>query len=123
VNVHHGILPWFRGTHCDLRQMTEGLPGGFTLHTMEAQVDRGRILDRVEVATADQCGHDYPAYLMRSQQAEIACAKQFLSALGATGEFPAPPPDPPLFAGRSSRWFRTPEMRELRSWRQEGWSL
>lgn len=124
VNIHHGILPWFRGTHCDLRQMMEGLPGGFTLHTMEAEVDRGQILDRVEVATADQCGHDYPGYLMRSQRAEIGCAGRFLSILGSTGELPAPPPlDPPLFAGRPSRWHRTPDLRELRLWRQDGWSL
>lgn len=123
VNIHHGILPWFRGTHCDLRQMREGLPGGFTLHTMEAEVDRGRILDRVEVATAAQCGRDYPGYLMRSQEAEIGCAGRFLSRLGSTGERPDPPPDPPSFAGRSSRWYRTPDLRELRELRREGWSL
>lgn len=123
VNIHHGILPWFRGTHCDLRQMSEGLPGGFTLHTMEAEVDRGRILDRVEVATAEQCGHDYPGYLMRSQLEEIGCAERFLSGFGSTGELPAPPPDPPQFAGVRPRWHRTPTLGELRGFRREGWSL
>ena len=47
-----------------------------------------------------------------------------LGLLALSAVLAAPPPlDPPLFAGRPSRWHRTPDLRELRLWRQDGWSL
>lgn len=44
INIHHGILPNFRGTMCDLYALYEGRGAGFSIHKMESKIDSGAIL-------------------------------------------------------------------------------
>jgi methionyl-tRNA formyltransferase len=48
VNIHHGILPNYRGTMCDFYALTEGRTPGFSIHSMNEKIDDGKILKVVE---------------------------------------------------------------------------
>ena len=49
LNIHHGILPKYRGTMCDLYALIEERPAGFSIHQMESKIDTGAILRVKEV--------------------------------------------------------------------------
>ena len=49
INIHHGILPDYRGTMCDLYALFENRPAGFTIHKMESKIDNGAIIRVKEV--------------------------------------------------------------------------
>ena len=68
INVHHGLLPEYRGTLCDLFALSENRPAGFTIHQMTERVDAGCILAKGIVSESGE--RDYLAYLARTGQAE-----------------------------------------------------
>lgn len=49
LNIHHGILPQYRGTMCDLYALSEGRPAGFSIHKMEPKIDAGDIISTTNV--------------------------------------------------------------------------
>ncbi|MBC7429944.1 MAG: hypothetical protein H7336_15125 [Bacteriovorax sp.] len=53
INIHHGLLPDYRGTMCDLWALHEERPTGFTIHVMEKKIDNGSIIRRVQTSTPD----------------------------------------------------------------------
>ena len=44
INIHHGLLPEFRGTMCDLWALYNNRPTGFSIHVMEKKIDNGGII-------------------------------------------------------------------------------
>ena len=46
INIHHGLLPSYRGTLCDLWALAEGRPSGYTIHMMTPKIDDGSILSQ-----------------------------------------------------------------------------
>jgi methionyl-tRNA formyltransferase len=53
INIHHGILPNYRGTMCDLYALSENRPAGFSIHKMESKVDTGAIIRVKELSFKD----------------------------------------------------------------------
>ena len=51
LNIHHGILPKYRGTMCDLNALSEGRVAGFSIHIMDEKIDNGDIIKVVEVSS------------------------------------------------------------------------
>jgi methionyl-tRNA formyltransferase len=51
INIHHGLLPEYRGTMCDLWALFENRPTGFTIHKMEKKIDDGFILEKIETTS------------------------------------------------------------------------
>lgn len=51
INIHHGLLPDYRGTMCDLWALFENRPTGFTIHVMEKKIDNGAIIRRIETSS------------------------------------------------------------------------
>lgn len=49
VNVHPGYLPYNRGRNAQIWSIIDGTPVGATLHYMDAGVDTGPIVDRLQV--------------------------------------------------------------------------
>lgn len=47
INIHHGLLPGYRGTMCDLWALFDDRPTGFSIHMMEKKIDNGAIIRRV----------------------------------------------------------------------------
>lgn len=50
INIHHGLLPDYRGTMCDLWALKDDRPTGFTIHVMDKKIDNGAILKTVQTS-------------------------------------------------------------------------
>ena len=85
INVHHGLLPRYRGMYCDLYALAEGRPAGFTVHVMDAGLDTGRILLQEVVA---QSAKDYVAYLGRAARQEGPALARLLRRIQREGRLP-----------------------------------
>ncbi|MCP4913267.1 MAG: hypothetical protein GY909_09110 [Oligoflexia bacterium] len=68
VNIHHGILPKYRGTLCDLYALSENRPAGFTIHMMNKKIDAGKIIKAVEVDSGTE--KNYAQYLSKAADIE-----------------------------------------------------
>lgn len=51
INIHHGLLPDYRGTMCDLWALYNDRPTGFSVHVMEKKIDNGSIIRRIETSS------------------------------------------------------------------------
>lgn len=76
INLHHGLLPDYRGTFCDLYALSERRPAGFSLHKMERKIDHGDIY-AVETVS-DQYEPSYMNYLKKTEEKELEIIKEFL---------------------------------------------
>lgn len=114
LNVHHGLLPGQRGTMCDLWALYEGVPAGFTIHRMDARIDAGRILRRVEVSDGSE--RNYPAYLLRSSRLERQAVADLLAEAGRAGL----PEGAPNEAGRQIAHRHNPGWRQIMQMRRRG---
>ncbi len=85
INLHHGILPNFRGTMCDLYALYEGRPAGFSLHKMEAKIDAGTIYSTTEVSSKEL---NYWHYLATSHRQELVKIKELLNQIESLGQLP-----------------------------------
>lgn len=77
INIHHGQLPIYRGTFCDLYALFENRPAGFSIHKMEEKVDAGEIYSVQTVNNGSE--RDYEKYLKAAEILEIKTLKKFLS--------------------------------------------
>lgn len=68
LNIHHGILPKYRGTFCDLYALAEGRNAGFTIHQMNEKIDAGKILAVREVSCPGE--KNYISYLSAASKIE-----------------------------------------------------
>lgn len=78
INVHHGLLPTYRGTMCDLYALYENRPAGFSIHKMEKRVDAGKIFRVQEVATGEV---DYIHYLSKTNAYEFNALKDLIKEI------------------------------------------
>lgn len=68
INIHHGILPKYRGTMCDLYALSENREAGFTIHQMNKKIDDGLIFTAKAVSKGDD--NDYVNYLQKGAAIE-----------------------------------------------------
>jgi len=66
INIHHGILPKYRGTFCDLYAMYEEREAGFSIHKMSEKVDAGDIY----YVHSSPPGKNYIKYLAQTSKTE-----------------------------------------------------
>lgn len=85
INLHHGILPNYRGTMCDLYALFEGRSAGFSLHKMEEKIDAGTIYSTTEVSSTET---NYWKYLATSHTQELEKIKQLLDQIEILGCLP-----------------------------------
>ena len=83
MNIHHGILPDYRGTLCDLYALSEGRPAGFTIHNMNKKIDAGRIFVRKEISVPGET--NYIKYLSRSGKEEGRALSDLLNQISESG--------------------------------------
>ena len=67
INIHHGLLPNYRGTMCDLYALFENRPAGFSIHKMEKKIDDGDIVQVVPVTLPDSINaKNFPEHIYQS---------------------------------------------------------
>ena len=76
-NIHHGLLPEYRGTLCDLFALAEQRPAGFTLHKMTQKIDAGVIIKVVEVNQGSE--RNYVEYLKSTMVPEAEALSNFIN--------------------------------------------
>lgn len=54
INIHHGLLPDYRGTMCDLWALLADRPTGFSIHIMEKKIDDGAIVRLVQTTNPSE---------------------------------------------------------------------
>jgi methionyl-tRNA formyltransferase len=118
INIHHGLLPEYRGTLCDLYALFEGRPAGFTIHQMNEKIDAGRILKRVEVSNPllNQGEKDFAAYLEKASQLEGQVLAELLNDIAAQDALPAGTEN------RSEKpvYTRNPNRKQIAKMKEEG---
>jgi methionyl-tRNA formyltransferase len=86
INIHHGILPDYRGTLCDLYALSEGRRAGFTIHRMNEKIDAGSILVREQVSEPGE--RNYPRYLKAAGCREGKALGALLNQVALEGHLP-----------------------------------
>lgn len=86
VNVHHGILPKYQGTFCDLHALSENRPAGFTIHRMNEEIDMGEILFSKEVSTGNE--KNYIKYLSTTGTGEGKALVNLINYVAEHGALP-----------------------------------
>ncbi|MBH48926.1 MAG: hypothetical protein CME71_12230 [Halobacteriovorax sp.] len=85
INVHHGILPLYRGTMCDLYALSEGRAAGFSVHKMERKVDAGEIF-RIQEVSNDY--KNYADYLALTNQFELKVLTDLIEEIESLDALP-----------------------------------
>jgi len=70
INIHHGLLPQYRGTMCDLWALSEGRAIGYSIHWMNQKIDDGRLLRVRELKELDTKNYSEIPYLSSLQEAK-----------------------------------------------------
>ena len=81
INIHHGLLPDYRGTMCDLWALKADRPTGFTIHVMEKKIDNGAIIKCVETSQkGDVIRSNFASLIKESSRIEgLEMAKTILA--------------------------------------------
>jgi methionyl-tRNA formyltransferase len=85
INIHHGILPKYRGLFCDLYALYENRPAGFTIHKMTENIDDGSIYLTKIVSKNEK---NYCTYLSLLANEEATVLSDFISSIEKNGELP-----------------------------------
>jgi methionyl-tRNA formyltransferase len=103
INIHHGLLPVYRGTMCDLFALSENRAAGFTIHVMNETIDAGQILLRREVSDGSE--KNYARYLAKTGREEGKALAELISKIAETGVLPAGEPNQAekIFVSRTPR--------------------
>ncbi len=117
INIHHGILPEYRGTLCDLYALSEGRRAGFTIHRMNEKIDAGVILRREEVSAPGEL--NYPRYLKSAGLREGEALSSLLNQIALENRLPDGEPNTCLKA----TYTRNPSRAQIRSMRRKGMAL
>ncbi len=91
INIHHGILPHFRGTLCDLYALSENRPAGYSIHKMVKKIDDGEIYKVTEVYHRKASEKvSYNDYLQKTIEHEIEDLTSLLKDIAHKGKLPQP---------------------------------
>lgn len=116
VNIHHGILPKYRGLFCDLYALAENRPAGFTMHKMTEEIDAGNIyLTRV----ASRGEKDYREYLSQLAGEEVAALSEFINLIEKDNKLPQGTPN----VSDQKIITRTPSSKEIKKMITKGMIL
>lgn len=76
VNIHHGLLPKYRGIFCDLYALSENRPAGITIHRMSKKVDDGEIIYTKEISNNNE--KNYINYLSKTGSEEATLVRNLI---------------------------------------------
>jgi methionyl-tRNA formyltransferase len=116
INIHHGLLPTYRGTLCDLYALTEKRPAGFSVHVMDKKIDNGPILNKTIVSTEDK---DYLQYLKKTASKEAQVIVDILDYIQKHDSLPEGEPN----KTESPIYTKNPTRKQIKHFRSQGYKL
>lgn len=84
INIHHGLLPKYRGLFCDIRALADKRDSGFSIHQMTNKIDEGTIFFKKIVLA----NNDYLQYLSLVEKEEIIGLENILKYIKKHNQFP-----------------------------------
>lgn len=82
INIHHGLLPDYRGTMCDFWAIKDQRPTGFTIHVMDKKIDNGSIIRRVQTSIeGDSLRRSFAKLIKESSKIEGIQAAELLKII------------------------------------------
>lgn len=89
LNIHHGLLPDYRGTMCDLWALYEDRPTGFTIHLMEKKIDDGAIVRRIETSKkGDKIRTNFATLIKEGSKKEGIELAKLIKTINTSGKIP-----------------------------------
>ena len=89
INIHHGLLPGYRGTMCDFWAIKDQRPTGFTVHVMDKKIDNGSIIRRVQTSIeGDKLRRNFANLIKESSKIEGIEAAKLLKTIKKNQELP-----------------------------------
>lgn len=116
VNIHHGLLPEYRGTMCDLYALYENRPAGFSIHRMNKKIDDGEI---IQVVPVSHNIFNYPNHLLRSSAIEGETLASLIHDIGRANGFPSLIPN----TTKNKTYTKNPTSTLVRKMKQKGMKL
>lgn len=114
INVHHGLLPTYRGIFCDLYALYEKRPAGITVHKMNEKLDDGRIIYRKRIS---QCpNNDYMKYLAKTGHEEADMIIKLMNYLEQKGSLPKGKRNYP----KQIIYTKTPNKKQIKEMKRSG---
>lgn len=86
INVHHGLLPKYRGIFGDLYALYENRPAGISIHLMSEKIDEGQILYTKAISNNGE--RNYIKYLSRTGHEEAILVTKLLIHIEQYGDVP-----------------------------------
>lgn len=86
VNIHHGILPKYRGIFSDLYALHENRSAGITIHQMTEKIDDGDILFTKQISNKND--KNYMAYLSKTGIEEAKIITKLIQYIEEYGKMP-----------------------------------
>ena len=116
LNIHHGLLPKYRGTMCDLNALSVGRSAGFSIHVMDEKIDNGEIINVVEVSSTEK---DYFKYLELTRTYEVKAIQELLNYIDENGKLP----EGKINKSEDSIYTRTPDICAVKDYIKKGMIL
>lgn len=117
INIHHGMLPKYRGLLCDAYALYEGREAGFSIHQMNTRIDDGAILRRQTIPRVNPL--NYTEHVQRSSEVEGDTMAELIQEIEKLDGFPATIPNTTTDVVHT----RTPSFETIRSMRKAGLRL
>lgn len=114
INIHHGLLPQYRGTFCDLYALAESRDAGFSLHKMEERVDAGEIYRTVIVNEGTE--RNYLQYLKSTIKPEIDTLIEFFDECANLGGLPQGTPN----LSNQKSYTKNPNRKKIFEFKERG---
>jgi methionyl-tRNA formyltransferase len=116
LNMHHGLLPKWRGTSCDLHMMIKEGLGAVSLHQMLPQIDQGPIASTAILEPSKP--KDYAQMILDGQQVEASMIRSILDKIRSQEQIHFVKNQDP-----QPIWCRTPGLKTIRQLVQQGYQL
>jgi folate-dependent phosphoribosylglycinamide formyltransferase PurN len=89
LNIHHGLLPDYRGTMCDLYALFADRPAGFSIHKMQKKIDSGAIVKTKIVTNQNsKAPLNFPLHIYNSSKVEGSVVANLLQTIKETQSIP-----------------------------------
>jgi methionyl-tRNA formyltransferase len=123
LNIHHGLLPNYRGTFCDLYALTSDRPAGFSIHEMVEKVDAGALHAVIPVATKEDIRikdeFPYLNYLKRTAPLEAKALYDLCLKIKNLGKFPEGNPN----TSSEKSYTKNPTKKQIKEFLNQGFVL
>lgn len=86
INIHHGLLPKYRGIFGDLYALYENRPAGISIHIMSEKIDDGQILYTKVISNNRE--KNYRKYLSANGHEEANLVTKLLNHIEQYGDVP-----------------------------------